>query len=126
MKARQRASLSRGGDIGERVFGFSQEMFTHANDYRNVFDAMIGKQSGVVVQRLLHKLLVDLVRDDVKAACEPGATSAVTIHAATQFIAGGLFGLLVWWLNARPRVSAAEVNALFRRLATPALAAAMK
>jgi AcrR family transcriptional regulator len=121
LKARQRAALSRGGDIGERVFGFSHEMFVHANEYRGVFHAMMGKQSGAVVQRLLQKLLVDLVRDDVKAATEGGATSAVTIEAVAQFIAGGLFGLLVWWLNARPRLSPAEVNALFRQLALPSL-----
>jgi hypothetical protein len=101
-------------------------MFTHANEYRSVFHAMIGRHSGVIVQRLLHKLLVDLVRDDVKVAGERGARSAVTIDAVTQFIAGGLFGLLVSWLNVKPRLSAAEVNELFRTLAMPALAAAVK
>jgi AcrR family transcriptional regulator len=126
LRARQRAALSRGGNIGERVFGFTHEMFVHANEYRAVFQAMIGKQSGVVVQRLLHKLLVDLVRDDVKAATDRGATSAATIDAAAQFITGGLFGLLVWWLNATPRLSAPEVNALFRKLAMPALTAVVK
>jgi hypothetical protein len=91
-----------------------------------VFHAMIDKQSGVVVQRLLQKLLVDLVREDVNAASDRGATNAATIDAVTQFIAGGLFGLLVWSLHASPRLSAAEANALFRRLAMPALAAAVK
>jgi len=124
LKMRQRAALSRGGDIGDRVFGFSYELFVHANEYRDVFQAMIGKQSGIVVQRLLHKLLVDLVREDVKAASARGTTSAVTVDGVAQFIAGGLFGLLIWWLNARPRISAAEVNALFRKLAMPAVAAA--
>jgi hypothetical protein len=47
------------------------------------------------------------------------------MDAVAQFIAGGLFGLLVWWLNAGPRLSAAEANALFRRLAMPALTAAV-
>jgi AcrR family transcriptional regulator len=126
LKALQRAALLRGADLGERVFAFSEEMFAHANQYRNVFQAMVGKQSGVVVQRLLHKLLVDLVRDDVKAASGRGATSAVAVDAVAQFIAGGLFGLLVWWLNARPRLSATEMNALFRTLAMPALAAGTK
>jgi AcrR family transcriptional regulator len=126
LKARQRAALSRDADLGERVFAFSEEMFAHANQYRNVFQAMVGKHSGVVVQRLLHKLLVDLVRDDVKAASGQGAPSAVTVDAVAQFIAGGLFGLLVWWLNARPRLSATEVNALFRTLAMPALPARAK
>jgi AcrR family transcriptional regulator len=126
LKARQHAVLSQGGDLGERVFGFSHEVFVHANEYRDVFHAMSGKQSGVVVERLLRKLLADLVRDDVKGATERGAANAVTIDAVAQFIAGGLFGLLAWWLNASPSLSAAEVNELFRKLAMPALAAVAK
>src|SRR5207247_1947097 len=109
-----------------RVFAFSEEMFAHADQYRNVFQAMVGRHSGVVVQRLLHKLLVDLVRDDVKTASGQDAPSAVAVDAVAQFIAGGLLGLLAWWLNARPRLSATEVNALFRSLAMPALAARAK
>jgi AcrR family transcriptional regulator len=125
LKARQRAALSSGGEIGDRVFGFTYDMFVHANEYRGVFHAMMDKQSGAVVQRLLRKLLVDLVRDDVKAATGNSA-SAVRVDAIAQFIAGGLFCLLLWWLDARPRVSAAEVNALFRELAMPALAGGAK
>ena len=41
-----------------------------------------------------------------------------------QFIAGALFGVLTWWLDARTRLPVAEVDALFRRLAIPALKAA--
>jgi AcrR family transcriptional regulator len=123
LKTKQRAALARGGEIGERVFGFSHEMFVHVDEYRHVFAAMAGWQSGVVVQRLLHKLLVDLVRDDITAASARGAANGVTVEAAAQFLAGGLLGVLLWWLNARPKLSAAAANALFQRLATPALAA---
>ncbi len=83
---------------------------------------MAGTQSEAVVRRLLHKLIVDLVRDDLKATTRSG-TSAVEIDAAAQFVAGGLLGLLIWWLGGRPRLSVAEVDALFRKLATPALSA---
>ncbi len=53
-------------------------------------------------------------------------THAATVDAAAQFIAGGLFGLLVWWLSASPRLSVDEVNRLFRGLAIPALRAIVK
>lgn len=125
LKARQRAAWSAGGDIGERVFAFTHDLFVHADEYREVFHAMTA-QGGVVVQRLLHKLLIELVRDDIDAATERGATSAVTIDCVAQFVAGGLVGLLIWWLNARPRLSAAEMNELFRKFAMPTLAAVMK
>jgi AcrR family transcriptional regulator len=118
LKARQREAFLRGGSVEDRVFAFSQEMFAHVNEYRDVFRRMVGKQSGATVQRLLHKVLVDLVRDDLKMTSrrDPEETEAIA-----QFIAGGLLGLGIWWLNGKAGPSVAEINALFRKLAIPAL-----
>jgi AcrR family transcriptional regulator len=124
LKVLQRKALLREGSVEERVFAFSHEMFAHANEYRAVFRAMIGKQSGTVVQRVLHKLLVELVREEVKAMTVRREASALLADAVAQYIAGGLFGLLIWWLDGKPRLSLAEVDALFRKLAIPALKAA--
>jgi hypothetical protein len=106
------------------VFGFSQEIFSHTHDYRDVFRAMVGTRSGAAVQRLLHKVLVDLVREDVKQTVARTGHDAVPAEAVVQFMAGALFGLMMWWLDGKPRVSVSEVNALFRRLAVAALKAA--
>lgn len=125
LTARQREAFSRGRTVEDRVFGFSEEVFAHTNEYRDVFRAMVGKRSGAAVQRLLHKLLVDLIRADVKGAVTR-KDSAVTAEALVHFIAGALFGLLIWWLDGKLRLSVAEVNALFRTLAIPALKAAAR
>jgi AcrR family transcriptional regulator len=124
LKAHQRDALSHGRKVEDRVFGFSQEIFSHTNDYRDVFRAMVGKRSGAALQRLLHKILVDLVREDVKQTVSRTGNDAVPAEAVVQFMAGALFGLMMWWLDGKPRVSVSEVNALFRRLAVPALKAA--
>ena len=124
LKAHQRDALSRGRNVEDRVFGFSQEIFSHTNDYRDVFRAMVGKRSGAALQRLLHKVLVDLVREDVKQTVLRTGHDAVPPEAVVQFMAGALFGLMMWWLDGKPRLSVSEVNALFRRLAVPALKAA--
>lgn len=124
LKARQREALARGHTLEERVFAFSREVFSHTHDYRAVYRAMVGKPSGAAVQSFLHKLLVDLVRDDVRQAVPRVPGPAVAAEALVQFIAGALFGLLMWWLDGKMRLSIAEVDALFRRLAIPALRAA--
>jgi hypothetical protein len=46
-------------------------------------------------------------------------------EAVVQFVAGGLFGLAKLWSGRKLRLSVEEVNVLFRRLATPALKAAL-
>jgi AcrR family transcriptional regulator len=124
LKARQRDALLRGRTVEDRVFGFSHQVFAHTNEYRDVFRAMVGKRSGASVQRLLHKLVLDLVREDVKETVAGTEKNVVPTEALVQFIAGALFGLLMWWLDGKMRLSVDEVNALFRRLAIPALKAA--
>jgi AcrR family transcriptional regulator len=123
LRARQREAMYRGRSIEERVLAFSHEMFAHAHEYRDVFRAMVGKRSGAAVQRLIHKLLVDLIREDVKATVAPTNKSAVPV-ALVQFLAGAQLGLLLWWLDGKMRLSVEEVGTVFRRLAIPAMKAA--
>jgi len=126
LKERQRQAQSSGNGVDERVFGFSREMFAHANEHRDLFRSMVGKRSGAVVQRLLHKMLVDLVRDDLKAMASGSDAGSTPTEAVVQFVAGGLFGLLIWWADGKMRLSLEEVNTLFRRLAIPATKAALR
>ena len=124
LKQRQRQALS-AGESDERLFAFSRELFTHANEHRTVFRAMVGKRSGAVVQQLLQKMLVDLVRDEVKATWS-GVENDTPVEAVSQFIGGGLFGLLMWWGNGRMRMAVDDVDAMFRRLAIPSLNSAAR
>jgi AcrR family transcriptional regulator len=121
LKERQRQALATGGRDDATVFAFTHELFGHANEHRNVFRAMVGKRSGAVVQQLLQKMLVDLVRDEVKRMMPSGDTTAVPVEAMAQFIGSGLFGLLMWWGNGKMRLLVEEVDSIFRRLAIPAI-----
>jgi AcrR family transcriptional regulator len=126
LKERQREALAGRSNLDERLFAFSRELLAHAHEHRDVFPAMVGKRGGAVIQHVLRKLLVGLVREDVKAMLPEGGTGAVPPEAVVQFLANGLFGLLVWWLNGRMRLSVEEVNEIFRQLAVPALRAAFR
>jgi AcrR family transcriptional regulator len=125
LRERQRQALAGGPAAEERTFAFSREMFVHAGEHREMFRSMMGKRSGAVVQRLLHRVLVDLVREDLKAMA-PGGAAAIHTEAVVQFVAGGLFGLLMWWADGKVRPSAEEMNAHFRRMAIPATKAALR
>ena len=72
---------------------------------------------------MLHKLLVELIREDLKQTAVRGE-SRVHTEALVHFITGALVGVLMWWLEGRMRLSVDDVNAYFRRLALPALKAA--
>lgn len=126
LRERQRTAFSRGRGVEERVLAFSHEMFTHTNEHRDLFRAMAGKQSGAVIQQVLHKMLVDLVRDDVKAVAASGEAGSIPTEALVQLIAGSFFGLLMWWLDGKGRMAAEEVDMLFRRFAIPAVKGSLR
>lgn len=121
LRKRQAEARSHGKSIEDRVFGFSYELFVHVSEHRDVFRNMVGKHSGSMVQQLLHRIVVDLVRDDIKSFQGKRETDAVPMEALVQYLAGGLFGLLMWWLESRPRMDPEQVNSIFRRWAVPAM-----
>lgn len=125
LRARQHDALTAGRTAEERVFAFSHALLAHVDEYRDVFHAMVGKRSGTAVQRLIDKLLVDLVREDVKSAvAQKEEEEDRSSEAVARFIAGALFGLMMWWLEMRRPLSVDDVDALFRKLAMPVLKAA--
>jgi hypothetical protein len=115
---------SRDSDPDQRLLGFSRHLLAHADEHRDIFPAMVSKRGGALIQHLLRNLLLKVVREDVKEVAVQGGAKSVPEEATVQFIAGGLFGLMMWWLGAKRRLSVEEVDGLFRRLALPALKAA--
>ncbi len=122
LRERQQAARSVEGARDERLFAFSRHLLAHADEHRNIFPAMVSKRGGAFIQHLLRNLLVKVVRDDVKAMTPKAGQTPD--EAVVQFIAGGLFGLIMWWLASRKSLSAEEVDGVFRQLAIPAIKAA--
>lgn len=122
LRERQREALGRSGD--SQLFAFSRHLISHVDGHRDLFPAMLSKRGGALIQHLFRRVLVKVVRDDVKAMASRDGTARLPDDAIVEFIAGGLFGLLMWWLGGRKRLAVDEVDAMFRRLAIPAVKAA--
>ena len=86
---------------------------------------MSGERCHAVVQNALHRLTIDLVRGDLKAMADQRDRPGAVAEALVEFIAGGLFGLLMWWLGDTSGLSVEDLNGLFRRFAIPAARAAV-
>lgn len=123
LRERQRDARLRGGSRDDQLFAFSRHLLAHTDEHRNIFPAMASKRGGAFIQHLLRNLLIKIIRDDVKAAAPQRAQAPE--EATVQFIAGGLFGLMMWWLASKKRLSVEEVNGIFRQLAIPALKSAV-
>ncbi|HSY41787.1 MAG TPA: hypothetical protein VLA79_19750, partial [Polyangia bacterium] len=79
----------------------------------------------LILQRHFQRMQVELVREEVKAMA-PAGVSNTLLEAVVQSIASALYGLLAWWIDGKRRMTVDEVNDLFRRMALPAVKAALR
>ena len=109
----------------EKIIGFSLMMFEHAFEYRHVYKALIGSQSGAVVLQHILDVLVDLVRDESKVEFEKRRKkgSEIPFELFVHFIASAFGSVMSWWLDHKDPLPPKTINAIFRALVIPSLAA---
>ena len=124
LKERQRQALARSGNRDAEAFAFAGELFAHAEGHRDVFRAIAGKRAATILRRHFERMQLELVRAEVKALAGRDHAVAFPVDAVAHSLASALFGLLVWWMDSRPRLSAREASDLFRQMALASLRAA--
>ena len=106
------------------TLGFALPFFQHIDSHRRIYYLNVGRAGHALVEQHLHRMLVDLVREDLLSH-RVGRGKSVATEAVVQYVAGALWSLGIWWLSSRARLSADELNALFRKLVFPGLSAAL-
>jgi AcrR family transcriptional regulator len=102
------------------VFGFVRGLLDHADESRRLFRAVIGKRSGLAVQRRFREIVLELMVDELRAAgVRKGALATVS-----RFLSGALVELLFAWVDTRASSPAADLEREFVRLAQPVVASA--
>lgn len=112
----QQIAVTEQGGLAQGRFAFSLGMFEHAASHAQLYRAMVGKQSGVIVQREIQQILGDLVRAEISAALPAGAEAPLPLEVLVHYVVSAFMGLLVWWLDAGLPCSAPEIDATFQRL----------
>jgi AcrR family transcriptional regulator len=105
--------------------GFSLAMFEHVAEQRKLYRAMVGKQSGALVQKHLQRVLADLVRSELAARAPRGEGTPVPLDLLAEFAASTFMALLAWWMDNRKPYTAAQIDEIYRRLVTPGIASAL-
>lgn len=109
----QRAARARIDGSQERPLGFSLAMLEHASRYKDVYRALVGGRGGVVAVNEIRQILSELVRKELSAAQDNGPVSR---ELAVQFVVGAFLTVLTWWLERKPGLPPAQVDAMFRCL----------
>ena len=117
-------SASDSGTRPVERLGFTLALFRHVDSHRQLYKAIVGRESGVIVERKMRRMLADLVREDLKSRKSAGQHT-VSIDLAVQYVVGALWSVLTWWMDYRVPLSPEEMNSIFRQLTFPGLDATL-
>jgi AcrR family transcriptional regulator len=103
---------------GHAALAFVLPMLEHMVEVRHLIRALAGKDSGAPVQRHLHLMLSDLVRERLGESNTPlpGPPAFVA-----EFFVGAFLAVSFWWLDGHDDLPPSEIARMFRDLAMPAL-----
>jgi len=104
--------------------GFTLALFKHVDGHRQLYRAIVGRESGAIVERKMRRMLADLVREDITSR-KPAARNTVSMNLAVQYVVGALWSVLTWWMDYRVPLSAEEMNSMFLQLTSPGLDATL-
>ena len=102
-----------------RVLGFARVLIEHAHANLRLFRAVIGKRSGLAVQRHFRQVVIDLVREDLAGHAPPGPRREAAVH----YLAGAFFDVVIWWLDTRTGLEPADLEQLVNDLTAPVVSA---
>jgi AcrR family transcriptional regulator len=103
---------------GDEPFGFVGGLIAHADESRRLFRAVIGKRSGLAVQRRFREIVGELMTEDLRAQGMADAKVSIT----SRFLSGALVELLLAWVETK-ELTAREVERQFVRFARPVVTA---
>jgi AcrR family transcriptional regulator len=111
----------------EAVVVFSLAMFQHANEYREVYHALLNTSGWPAFRQRLQEMLDEIVRRECKAEIQraTAADSDVPVDLFVSYLTAAYFTVLTWWLGRRSRLTPIQINDLFRSLVLPTVDAVL-
>lgn len=105
---------------GKSPLGFSLAFFRHIDSHRRLYGAIVGRESGVIVDREMRRLLTALVLESIGAFGSIGKKTS-RAELAAEYIVGALMSIVTWWLDCSINLSPEELDSVFQAMTHPAL-----
>jgi len=123
--AQERNSAAGGAPDSSIPLGFSLAFFRHVDGHRKLYRAIVGRESGAIVDKQLRRLLADLVLREVGLRGS-NAQARAKADLTAQYVAGAIMAVVTWWLDRNIKLSAEEIDSTFRQMTLPALQAILR
>jgi AcrR family transcriptional regulator len=110
----------------ERLLPFSLPLFQHVEGNIRFCRALLGPDSGAIVEPRIQQILAELASEELAACVPSGVVPAVSLDVVVQYTVSAFIGLLRWWMEQPSRCSAEEIDRQFRALTIPAISVALE
>src|SRR5260370_29692744 len=111
----------------EVIIGFSAAMFEHANQYREVYHALLHTQAWPLFRQRIQEILDEIIRRECKGeiAKLKKADSEVPVDLFVHYLTAAFLSVLTWGLDRRGPLSPPQSNQVFRSLVLPTVRAVL-
>lgn len=102
----------------QRGFNFSQILFRHAYDHKELFRALGGRRGGAVALAAIGQILSEVVHNELAAADGKKSPEDAPRELVVQYVTGACMAVLTWWLDGGAKLPPERIGAIFQRLST--------
>ena len=103
----------------KEVWDLSLIIFQHAQNYVDVYKALVGKQGGKLMSAHLHKYFSVLIRASLKT--QWNGRKQIPLDIVVHHLVSSLIASLTWWVDNDLRYSPEHMNKIFKQLTKPAI-----
>ena len=109
----------------EGILWFSLPLLEHVERHHAAGGFKVGPKGRAVLHGRLRKVLVEIVRAQIKKRSAPrrGNSTPIPAELLARYVASSFVLVLDWWVDSHPRISARDANNLFQALVLPTFAA---
>ncbi len=103
------------------AFNFILELFRHTSQHHKLYKAIVGKQSGEMILKYLHRYLYNMLMVPHAALMKNRKAPPVPVEITTHWLVSSLLSLMTWWLDNNMPYSVEKMDEIFRQLTKPAI-----
>jgi AcrR family transcriptional regulator len=92
--------------------------FRHANAHHELYKAMLEGGGADVLKEAGRQHLQENIQTHLSEVFSEGETAVIPIPVITNFLAGAMLSVLMWWLEEGRPYSPEKINLMFQQLAT--------
>lgn len=107
------------------VWDFSLALFRHAEEQRQAFKALFGKQAGAVMLSHFQQAMIAYLKEGFQATFRK-KKQPIPLDVFVQYLFSAFLGLLTWQLDNDSPYSAEQMNDFYRQLVQPGIDAVVR